>query len=358
MHKYRNPRQFAYIDHYGKFRRLGVPIHSEEQMISCVQNVPHIAAYMSVYGWTGWHGGLINNNISKTAVIDGVFIDLDDKYDPIRAIRDAAEIVAYVGHSVINFSGWKGAHLFIRCHPVDLIPDLKGSVLRMFVNNLADTLPELDTMDFSVAGDTSRVKRIENTMHPKTRLYAIGLTAYELATLTLDEIRDLATNRRDLDQIVEPSQWLTDELYRLETKVLHDRMNQLIASNIISDSLASEFISDIYEGNRRPDVYRAIVLIGDELHKIRLKNYVDLRGEIIGSSAKETWLIHAVRKFKATGRASSGTRKKEHKDRCHLVFLADECGWTRSEIHDMFTGADDYDSVKTERQINSLIGRN
>lgn len=357
MCKYRNPKQFAYSDPVGKFQRIGVPIRSEEQMRSCVQNVPHIAAYESVYGWTGWKGGLISSEISKTALIDGVFIDFDDKHDPIKAVRDAAEVAAYVGHSVINFSGWKGAHLFIKCYPGDWIPALKGSVLRMFVNNLADRLPELDTIDFSVVGDTSRVKRIINTMHPVTKLHAIGLTAYELATLTLDEIQDLAVNRRDLDQVVEPSQWVTSELWKIEDEILTRRLNRLYGRKQISqisyETAISRLTSTTFRD--RPGMYRQIQEIEDEWHRVLLNSYVDLQGEIIGSSAKETWLIHAVRKFKATGRASAGARTSEHKERCHLAKLADECNWTRSEVHNIFTGADDYDRVITERQINSLI---
>ena len=369
MCKYRNPRQFAYINpgtytELGKFCRLGVPILSEEQMQACVRNIPHIAAYESVYGWTGWKGGLIDQEISKTALIDGVFIDFDDKHDPLKAIRDAAEVAAYVGHSVINFSGKKGAHLFIRCYPVDLVPDLKSSVLRMFVNNLADRLPELDTIDWSVAGDTTRVKRVIDTVHPETKLHAIGLTEYELATLTFDEVRDLAANRRDLEQVIEPSRWVSDELMKIEGEVLHSRLNRLIDSKVISSSLAGEFISDIYEGDHRNDVYRAVYLIEEHLQRIRMKNAPPTDG-ITGRTKAETWLLKVVAIFKVVQRMNSirpkgskvSTSASEHKARCHIVHLMDDCRWTRSDMHNVLSNADDYDSVKTERQINSLIGR-
>jgi len=370
MCNYAAPKQFAYIDPAGKFQRMTTQIWNDHQMKACVERIPHKAVYESVYGWKGWQSGQITADISRGAIIDKIFLDFDDKDDPQKAIRDAAEVAAYVGHCTCNFSGAKGAHVLIHCYPVDLIPDLKGHVIRQFVNNLVDVLPELDTLDFSVVGDTSRVRRIIDSVHPGTKLHAIGLSAEELATLTIDEIRSMAQNRRGLIQVPEPSQWVTDELYRIERAIIHDRMNRLIDSKIISESLASEFISDIYEGNHRSDVYRAICLIEGERRKIRAKQQVDLRGSVIrgerlGSTKEETWLLKVINIFKVAQRMNSiqpagskvSTSVSEHAARCHIAHLMDDCGWNRSQMHEAFSYADDYDHTKTERMINSLIGR-
>lgn len=365
MCNYPAPKQYAYIDPAGKFQRLGARIDNKEQMESCRRMIHSKAAYESVYGWKGWHGGKINAEISKTAVIDGIFLDFDDAEEPQKAIRDAAEVAAYVGHCTCNFSGAKGAHVLIHCHAVDLIPDLKSSVLRGFANMLGDRLPELSTMDWSVIGDTSRVHRIIDSVHPGTKLHAIGLTIEELATFTIDEIKEMATNRRRPIQVPEPSQWVTDELYRIEGEILHDRMNRLIDSKIISTSLANKFINDIYEGDHRKDVYSAICLIGDELRRIKAKQLANVPITTQGRSPEENWLLRVVEIFKVVQRMNSiqpagsmvSTSPSEHEARCHITKLMQDCNWTRPQMHEVFSHADDYKYEKTERMINSLIGR-
>ena len=108
-------KQFAYIDPGGKFRRLKTNINDEKMLRACRKNILSIAEYESVYSWTGWTGGKLTPEISKTAIIDGIFIDFDDKDNPGRAIMDAAEIAQHVGHCTCNFSGSKGAHVMIHC---------------------------------------------------------------------------------------------------------------------------------------------------------------------------------------------------------------------------------------------------
>ena len=370
MCNYAAPKQFAYIDPTGKFQRLKTPILNKERMKAVIEAVPHKAVYESVYGWTGWQGGQINAEISKTAIIDGVFFDLDDAEDPEKALMDAAEIAQYIGHSTCNFSGAKGAHVMIHCYPVDLIPDLKGHVIRRFVNNLVDVLPELNTLDFAVVGDTSRVRRIIDSVHPGTKLHAIGLTAEELALLSIDEIMTMAENRRGLIQIPEPSIWVTTALYRIEDMILETRLDRLWCRNQLSNTSYLTALRRLIRTTftDRTGIYKEILSLEDEWRRIRAKNQVDLRGSVIrgerlGATAEETWLIAAVIKFKATGTAAEAPlnplrfRTSEHKARVHLAKLADECGWTLSEICDIYTGADDYDQVITERMVQSCIGR-
>ena len=363
MCNYAAPRQFAYIDPAGKFQRLKTPILNKERMKAVIEAVPHKAVYESVYGWTEWHGGPLTPETSKTAIVDGVFFDFDDEDDPQKAIRDAAEVAAYVGHCTCNFSGAKGAHVMIHCYPVDLIPDLKGHVIRQFVNNLVDRLPELDTLDFAVVGDTSRVRRIIDSVHPVTKLHAIGLTAEELSVLTIDEIREKAKNRRGLVQVPEPSQWVTSELWRIQDEILTDRMTRLWAKDQLSDKSYQTGIDRLTRTTFRDRIgmYAEIQALEDEWRRVRaekLNNHIGfVMDRRVGRSPAETWLINAVIEFKATGRATTGSRKSEHKARVHLAKLADECGWTTSEICDIYVEADDYDPVITEQMVRSCIGR-
>lgn len=368
MCKWNLPKQYAHIDPTAppehQFKRFENPIISDTHLKAVRGMLTHTGEYISVYGWTGWKGGQINAEISKTAIIDGIFFDFDDADDPQKAIRDAAEVAAYVGHCTCNFSGAKGAHVFIHCPVVDLIPDLKGHVIRQFVNNLVDVLPELDTLDFAVVGDTSRVRRIIDSVHPGTKLHAIGLTAEELATLSIDEIREMAQNRRGLIRVQErnPSQWVTDELYRIEGEIIVDRFKRLHDKKIVSTLLVEGVIDDIQLDGRRHDVYNGLCTFEEEARRIRAQKQLDLRGYvmrggILGETKEETWLIKAIIEFRATGRAATGSRKSEHMERVHLAKLADECGWTFGEICDIYTGADDYDPGITERMVQSCIGR-
>ncbi len=356
MCKYDPPKQFAYIDPAGKFQRLGTPIESTEHLQKCLESIPNKAKYLSVYGWADWKGGQITPEISKTALVDGVFFDFDDAADPERALMDAAEVAQYVGHCTCNFSGSKGAHVLIKCPTANLVPDLKGAVLRGFANMLCDVLPELDTMDSAVIGDTSRVSRVIDSVHPKTKLHAIGLSAEELAMLSIDEVREMAKNPRRLVQVPEPSRWVTDELYRIEAEILSERLTRLHDKEQISGENYRWIIAILQSPDAdRIEIFEFITQLENMWRKVRAKKFVDLSGEIIGSSREETWLIHAVREFKATGRAATGSRKSEHKARVHLAKLANECGWTISEICEIFIGADDYDPVITERMIRSCI---
>jgi len=378
MCKWTIPLQYAYTDPNAEpgreFKRFETPIVSDAHLKAVRKSVTHTSEYLSVYGWTGWTGGKITPEISKTAIVGGLFLDFDDDDDPQKAIRDAAEVAAYVGHSTCKFSGAKGAHVLIHCNPVNLIPDLKSSVIRGFANMLADRLPELSTMDWSVIGDTSRVYRIIDSVHPKTKLHAIGLTAYELATLTIDEIHEMAQNRRGLIQVPEPSQWVSDELYRIEGDVLQNRLARLHDKKQLSHTgyhyairwlLTQTTLQDsgISEVPYRAGLYDEIKTLEDEWRRIRLNNAPKTDG-ITGRSPGETWLLKVVDIFKVVQRMNSiqpagskiSTSPSEHGARCHITKLMRDCGWGRGRMHEVFSHADDYKHDTTERMINSLIG--
>lgn len=368
MCKWNLPKQYAYVDPNAppgkEFKRFENQIVSDAHLKACRGMLQHTDEYLSVYGWTGWSSGQINAEISKTALIDGIFLDFDDANDPQKAIRDAAEVAWYVGHCITNFSGAKGAHVRILCNPVDLIPDLKSSVLRGLANMLCDRLIELSTMDWSVIGDTSRVSRIIDSVHSKTKLHAIGLTAYELATCNIDEIREKAANRRGLIQVPEPSRWVSSQLWRIEEEIITERLTRMYDKKQISYTGYVGWLKR-YGSNvlsERISVYNGIRALEDEWSRIRAKKSLDLagyaqRGYVLGETAEETWLIKNIIQFKQTGRAATGSRKSEHKARVHLAKLADECGWSVSEICDIYTGADDYDPQITERMVRSCVGR-
>ena len=369
MCKWKIPLQYAYIDPTEpperEFKRFESPIISDDHLKAVRRATTHTGEYLSVYGWKKWVGGRLTPEISKTAIIKEIFLDFDDAADPLKAIRDGAEVAWYVGHSTTNFSGSKGAHVLIHCHPVALIPDLKSSVLRGFANMLADNLTELSTMDWAVIGDTSRVHRIIDSIHPGTKLHAIGLTAYELATKSIDEIHEMAANRRGLIQVPEPSVWVSSQLWRIEKEIITERLDRLFYNKQISyigyAGQLKRYDSDVL--SERVRVYRSIRTIEDEWRRIRLKNAPKTDG-LLGRSPEETWLMKVIKIFKVVQRMNSiqpagskvSTSSSEQEARCHITKLMRDCGWTRSAMHRVFSHADDYNYTKTERQINSLIG--
>ena len=174
----------------------------------------------------------------------------------------------------------------------------------------------------------------------------------------------MAKNRRGLVQVPEPSQWVTSQLYTIEDTILEKRLDKLWDAHRITDV---SYLTGLRRLTRttftdRIGLYDSIKALEDEWRAIREKQQVDLRGSVIrgeriGSSREETWLLRAVAEFKATGRAATGSRKAEHKERVHLAKLANDCGWTFSEICDIYTGADDYDAGITERMVRSCLGR-
>lgn len=352
-------RQFAYIDPSGEWVRLKTPITSNEQMQACRSKIPHIAEYESVYAWTGWKGGTLTSEISKTAIIDGIFLDLDDENDPQKAVRDAAEIAWYVGHSTNSFSGKKGAHVLISCFPVDLISDLKSHVITRFVNNLADMCCEITTLDSSVIGDTSRVKRITDSKHPGSGLYAIGLTAEELATLTIEEIYEMAKRKRDLVQRPTPSMWVTSQLYKIEDEILTERMTELYERNQISHT---SYHTGLKRRKRttftdRIGMYNEIKALEDEWHRIQAKNTPRVE-------TTNKWLAEAEETLLTSGQLTNGRdRGEEHKARVHFCKYAHECGRTFRQICGAFINIVDrngkrcYDKKTTEEQVRSCIGR-
>ena len=362
-------RQFAWLtppteEHpKGKFHRSSKPMETDEQMQMAVKHHWQDACYESTYRFAEWTGGRLPAEVAKSAIIDVIYLDFDDKDDPQRALRDAAEVAAYVGHTTQWWSGMKGAGMLIHCLPVNLIPDLKGSVVLRFALDLINRLPEIETADVAVIGDLNRVHRIIDTKHQETGLYAIGLTADELATLTIDEIKEMAKRPRELVQRPTPSMWVTSQLYRIEDEILTGKMTKLYVSHQISHTSYHTGLKRLKSTTfrDRAGMYNEIKALEGEWRRIQVKraktevsSVMDRR---VGRSAEETWLINAVYEFKVTGRVATGSRQSEHKGRVHIAKLAHECGWTFGEICDIFTGADDYNRGITERMVRSCIGR-
>jgi len=200
-------REVAWQSKSGKFYRSKRPITSIEELNRTVARRTSMgdAVYQSVYRFA-------NFKDHSTAIIDKIYVDLDNKHDPQLALNDAAKIADYIGdHSITYYSGYKGVGMLIRCDPVDLIPSMKKSVLRRFTLDLVDKCGVV-TADAAVMGDISRVHRVIDSRHKTTGLYAIGISQSELSELSIDEIKEMATEPRQLDQAGNPSSRVAEQL--------------------------------------------------------------------------------------------------------------------------------------------------
>jgi hypothetical protein len=327
--KYKAPKQFAFIDGSGRFRRMTSAIWDDKTMQACVNNIPHKAAYESVFQFPDWTGGRLTADIARSAIIDRVFIDLDDKADPLRAIRDAGKIATYfAGFTTNNFSGMKGAHVMIHCDPTDLIPDLKGSVLTRFAIEL------------------------------------VGLRSNELANLSMEKITSMAKQPRGLIQRPKTSKWVTEQLQLIEEEIIRERMQKLVDDHMIGHRNAYE-LGCLLQTDRKQEVWDFMMETEEIVRRIQMKKLENLPKTSGGRTPEETWLLKVIEIFKIVHRAANiqpagsliGTSASEHEARCHLVNLANDCGWTHGEIADIFSGADDYNQKVTEGQIRSIIGR-
>ena len=349
------PKQFAFIDGNNTFHREFEPIDSRKKMQAFVDKMSYRAAYESVYGFRRWDNG---RPVPNTAVINCIYLDFDDVDDPGRAMMDAAEVAWYVGHTTQWFSGKKGVGMLIHFPEVELIPDLKSAVVRRFVDELSDRLPELDTLDYAVVGDLNRVHRIIGTRHQMTRFYAIGLTARELTEFSIDDVYDRATKPRRLAQNPSSLEWVAQRLHEIEDALLIERLDELYVKGRISNNTYRNTRNrfKIATSTERHETYLSVKKLENEWHRALKKNAPQSNG-VVGSSPEETWLLKAEAEFKRTGRAANGSRQREHKARCHLVYLAKDLHWDENRVCEIFTGADDYDRKITERHVRSIYRR-
>ena len=101
----------------------------------------------------------------------------------------------------VYFSGAKGFHimldtrLFGRVAPSKNLPVIFDSLRRHLAQELPEPLRE--TVDLSIK-DRMRLLRLPNTIHEKSKLYKIILSADELRALAADQIRELAKGPRPL----------------------------------------------------------------------------------------------------------------------------------------------------------------
>lgn len=135
-----------------------------------------------------------------------LYFDLDNAENPGISQTDAVKLVQFFTEELdakqsdiwVYFSGSKGFHVLINSQALGIQPqnDLH-KIFKHIAGYLVHRL-ELTSLDL-VVYTSSRMLRLPNSVHHKTRLFKIELSVEELQTLTLAEIKELAKMpRRDL----------------------------------------------------------------------------------------------------------------------------------------------------------------
>lgn len=270
-------REFAWktVEGTDKPNPAGVLLDLIRARIDPIRNAAHLIAktihydskpgkYVSVYSFSRlvqkgdlkgngqpYPDYLIGKAINyESAKLNRIYLDFDNKDNPQKAIDEAILVIRSLNrHKIYThqyFSGKKGIALYIEFITVDIKPENKKEVLRLFLDTIVKTVKDdfgydmyeivdgekrWKNIDYKVSFDLARVSRIPNTTH-KSGLYCIPVTVAEMRR-GLEYIMKLATNPScvDLDIIITTCMRRNSKLPRimlnLEKEVIKEREYQL-----------------------------------------------------------------------------------------------------------------------------------
>lgn len=152
--------------------------------------------YTSIFEYNDEHFEIFKKTRSLSGIKDVVtsklYFDFDSKEDVALAKSDTIEMVKRLReHGIqekdilICFSGKKGYHVQVNLKDKITQPEFKQIVFSMAEG--------LKTFDEKVH-DPQRIIRIVGTKHNETGLYKIPLTTEQLKNLSVDEVKNFATN--------------------------------------------------------------------------------------------------------------------------------------------------------------------
>ncbi len=181
---------FKYLPKQLAFPQRTKPIDSYSQIIKLINRWNGVKnIYYSVYDCDRY--GNFNN-----AHIDKVVFDFDDGEESLELLRKSVPKLLKLDYKfTIFFSGNKGFHLYVFVKPSEVSKNIKDVLYNIQYHIIQKlNIPE-DKVDRHLLGDVARVIRVPNTLHLKSRLYAIPLSVQDLY-LSYKDIRDLARKPR------------------------------------------------------------------------------------------------------------------------------------------------------------------
>jgi len=136
------------------------------------------------------------------AYIAPLFFDLDSP-DVAISQTDAVKLIDFLTKELdvqptdmrIYFSGSKGFHIIIHQKAVGILPATNTHKVMKHLSGYLIHRLELTTMDLVVYTD-ARMLRLPNSVHEKTKLFKTELSIEEITTLTVEDIKELASRPR------------------------------------------------------------------------------------------------------------------------------------------------------------------
>lgn len=158
----------------------------------------------------------------------------------------------------IHFSGNKGFHIGIpiQCITNDYSPMFDfWKVYRSIALEICKGFEFADTSIYEIR----RIIRLENSLHPKSKLYKIPLTLSELKNKTIAEIKELAKNPRKVEKDIELE--LNQGLNELYLKWLNTKFDEPKEEVKQSNRKADEILGLIENGASEGGRHAALVRI-------------------------------------------------------------------------------------------------
>lgn len=179
------------IEHWG--RELAYP----ERQRPVIENPMHFYKFVNQYnGIKNIFFSLYNcdkfSNFDN-CIIDKLVFDFDLKNKSLEKIKSIIPLLKKLNYKFsIVFSGNKGFHLYIFTHQTKDINNRYHTLYNAHRTIMEKLNLTTDDIDSKLIGDIKRIIRCPNTMHLKSRLYAIPLSVEEVLTLSYKEIKELA----------------------------------------------------------------------------------------------------------------------------------------------------------------------
>lgn len=130
-------------------------------------------------------------------ILDKLVYDFDNGSKSLKKLREAVpKLLKHKLKFSLVFSGNKGFHLYVYTHHTEDVHNRYHVLFNAHhkVMELLDLTEE--DVDPKLIGDVKRIIRCPNTMHLKSRLYAIPLTVEELMEMPYTKIREMASKPR------------------------------------------------------------------------------------------------------------------------------------------------------------------
>ncbi len=202
---------------------------------------------------------------------DSLVFDLDGD---LNAVKDVTyNFVMHLYHEFdipleymrIAFSGSKGMHVSIPMNTISDNIQPRNDFYKVYKGIAKDLATDFKFVDYSIY-ESKRLFRMTNTVNSKSGLYKIPLNYEELDGLTIDEIKELASNPRTITQLPLSEIDVTPRLNELYLKWNRTNFKKAITLQSKKDEILELLSDGASEGNR----HNALIRITGALQKKNL----------------------------------------------------------------------------------------